>query len=84
MREVNWGVCVYVRFFRFFGSDLMGYNYEGSHCVWIPRIGVRDVIAYEGSVPALAMAGSKLVTVDLAFFWVQPVSPLRAIAKGKV
>ena len=72
-------MCV---FFRFFGTDLTGHNYEGSYCVWIPRIGVRDIISFEGSVPALVMAGSKLVTVDLAFFWVQPVGPLRATAKG--
>ena len=24
-------------------SDLMGYNYEGSYRIWIPRIGVRDI-----------------------------------------
>ena len=36
-------------------SDLMGYNYEGSHCVQIPRIGVRDIPVYKTSVPALAM-----------------------------
>jgi len=39
------------------------YNYEGSYHVCIPRIGVRDVTIYKGSVPALAMVGSKLVTV---------------------
>ena len=36
-------------------SDLMGSNYEGSHCVQIPRIGVRDIPVYKTSVPALAM-----------------------------
>ena len=36
-------------------SDMMGDNYEGSHCVQIPRIGVRDIPVYKTSVPALAM-----------------------------
>ena len=45
----------------------MGHNDEGSYRVGIPRIGVRDITFYEGSVLALAMVGSKLVTVDMTF-----------------
>ena len=62
------GQLVCVRVFLFFGSDLRGYNYEGNYRVWILWVGVKDITSFEGSVPALAMVGSKLVAVDLAFF----------------
>ena len=44
-----------------------GYNCKGSYRVWIPRIGAREITFYEGSLHALVMVGSKLVTVDCNF-----------------
>ena len=40
---------------------LMGYKYEGAYCVWIPRIGVkevRDATFFEGTAPVLPDHGS--------------------------
>ena len=44
---------------------------------------VRDITFYEGSVPALTMVGSKLITVASAVFCFSPSVLFRAMAKGK-
>jgi hypothetical protein len=49
---------------------LMGYKYEGSYRMWIPRIGVkevRDITFYDGTAPvhgSIDEAESKLQTID--------------------
>ena len=54
---------------------LMGYKYDGGYCVWIPRIGVRevrDITFYKGTVPVPPDHGS---TAEVQCAKVQVVPP---------
>ena len=67
-------------------SKLMGYNYDGSHCVQIPWIRVRDIPVYKTSVPALAMV-MLLWTLScehpcLRVLWVPTTIEYQCLLKG--